>query len=74
MMTFKEVGYDGMVQPDHNVASAGDSGGGRGRGAADAATTGGEPGEGGPRGGGGGAYTAFVYGYIKALIQLADLA
>jgi hypothetical protein len=31
-----------------------------------------EPGEGGPRGGG--AYTAFVYGYIKALIQLADLA
>jgi mannonate dehydratase len=48
MMTFKEVGYDGMVQPDHNVNAAGD-------------TT------------RGGAYTAFVYGYIKALIQLADL-
>jgi len=49
MLTFKEVGYDGMVQPDHNVNAAGD-------------TT------------RGGAYTAFVYGYIKALIQLADLA
>jgi len=74
MMTFKEVGYDGMVQPDHNVAAAGDpgGGGGRGRGAGNAPATGGEPGEGGPRGGG--AYTAFVYGYIKALIQLADLA
>jgi mannonate dehydratase len=49
MMTFKEVGYSGMVQPDHNVQAAGD-------------TT------------RGGAYTAFVYGYIKALIQAADLA
>ena len=49
MMTFKEVGYSGMVQPDHNVNAAGD-------------TT------------RGGAYTAFVYGYIKALIQAADLA
>ena len=49
MMTFKEVGYAGMVQPDHNVNAAGD-------------TT------------RGGAYTAFVYGYIKALIQAADLA
>jgi mannonate dehydratase len=48
MMTFKEVGYTGMVQPDHNVNAAGD-------------TT------------RGGAYTAFVYGYIKALIQLADI-
>ena len=48
MMTFKEVGYTGMVQPDHNVNAAGD------------ATR-------------GGAYTAFVYGYIKALIQLADI-
>ena len=49
MMAFKEVGYSGMVQPDHNVNAAGD-------------TT------------RGGAYTAFVYGYIKALIQAADLA
>jgi mannonate dehydratase len=49
MMTFKEVGYAGMVQPDHNVTATGD-------------TT------------RGGAYTAFVYGYIKALIQAADLA
>jgi mannonate dehydratase len=48
MMTFKDVGYTGMVQPDHNVNAAGD-------------TT------------RGGAYTAFVYGYIKALIQLADI-
>jgi mannonate dehydratase len=48
MMTFKEVGYDGMVQPDHNVNAAGDI----------------------TRGG---AYTAFVYGYIRALIQLADI-
>jgi mannonate dehydratase len=49
MMTFKEVGYSGMVQPDHDVQASG------------------EP----PRSG---AYTAFVYGYIKALIQAADLA
>ena len=49
MMTFKEVGYSGMVQPDHNVQAAGD-------------TT------------RSGAYTAFVYGYIRALIQAADLA
>jgi mannonate dehydratase len=49
MMTFKEVGYAGMVQPDHNVQAAGD-------------TT------------RSGAYTAFVYGYIRALIQAADLA
>ena len=49
MMTFKDVGYSGMVQPDHNVQAAGD-------------TT------------RSGAYTAFVYGYIRALIQAADLA
>jgi mannonate dehydratase len=48
MMTFKDVGYSGMVQPDHNVQAAGD-------------TT------------RSGAYTAFVYGYIRALIQAADL-
>ena len=48
MLTFKEVGYTGMVQPDHNVNAAGDTSRG-------------------------GAYTAFVYGYIKALIQLADI-
>ena len=49
MMIFKEVGYSGMVQPDHQVRAAGDTSGGA-------------------------AYTAFVYGYIRALIQAADLA
>ena len=48
MMTLRDVGYTGMVHPDHVVQAAGD-------------TT------------GGGAYTAFVYGYIRALIQAADL-
>jgi mannonate dehydratase len=48
MMTFKDVGYSGKVEPDHNVQAAG------------------EPNR--------GAYTAFVYGYIRALIQAADLA
>ncbi len=48
MMTFKDVGYSGMVQPDHQVRAAGDTSGGA-------------------------AYTAFVYGYIRALIQAADL-
>ena len=68
MLTFKDVGYDGMVQPDHVVRAAGDTGG---RGA-----RGGERGRGGEEGGGGGggaAYTAFVYGYIRALIQAVDL-
>jgi mannonate dehydratase len=49
MMTLRELGYTGMVQPDHNVNAAGD------------ATR-------------GAAYTSFVYGYIRAMIQAADLA
>ena len=49
MMTFKEVGYSGKVDPDHTVQAAGDTNRS-------------------------GAYTAFVYGYIRALIQAADLA
>jgi mannonate dehydratase len=80
MMTFKEVGYDGMVQPDHTVRTTADAargGGGRG-GPAPADAPGGQPGargRGGDDEGGGGAnpYTAFVYGYIRALIQAADL-
>jgi mannonate dehydratase len=71
MLTFKDVGYDGMVQPDHVVRAAGDTGGRGERGA-----RGGERGRGGEEGGGGGAgaaYTAFVYGYIRALIQAVDL-
>src|SRR5438445_7760735 len=48
MMTYKEVGYDGVLHPDHVVQAANDPGGLQ--------------------------YTAFVYGYIKALIQAADLA
>jgi len=47
MMTYKEVGYDGVLHPDHNVQAPNDPGGLQ--------------------------YTAFVYGYIKALIQAADL-
>jgi mannonate dehydratase len=83
MMTFKEVGYDGMVQPDHTVRTTADTargGGGRGGPApADAAAgqSGGRGRGGDDEGGGGGganAYTAFVYGYIRALIQAADLA
>ena len=82
MMTFKEVGYDGMVQPDHTVRTTADAargGGGRG-GPAPADAAAGQPGGrgrgGDDEGGGGGAnpYTAFVYGYIRALIQAADLA
>jgi mannonate dehydratase len=82
MMTFKEVGYDGMVQPDHTVRTTADAArGGGGRGGpppADAAAglPGGRGRGGDDDGGGGGAnpYTAFVYGYIRALIQAADLA
>jgi mannonate dehydratase len=48
MMTYKEVGYDGVLHPDHVVQAPNDPGGLQ--------------------------YTAFVYGYIKALIQAADLA
>jgi hypothetical protein len=48
-LTFKEVGYDGMVQPDHDVTAAGD-------------ITRGAP------------TRPSSTGYIKALIQLADLA
>ena len=48
MMTFRDVGYSGMVQPDHVVRAEGEATGT--------------------------AYTAFVYGYIRALIQAADLA
>ena len=48
MMTYKEVGYAGVLHPDHVVQAPND-----------------------PRGL---QYTAFVYGYIKALIQAADLA
>ncbi|HTL03409.1 MAG TPA: mannonate dehydratase [Vicinamibacterales bacterium] len=46
--TFKEVGYEYMVQHDHNVQAAGETN---------------------PN-----AYAAFVHGYIKALIQYAELA
>jgi mannonate dehydratase len=78
MMTFKEVGYDGMVQPDHVVRTTADAprGGGPG-GPAAAVPEGPQGGRGrGEDAGGGGtnAYTAFVYGYIRALIQAADLA
>ena len=81
MMVFKEVGYDGMVQPDHVVRTTADAargGGGRGGPAAAAAPGpqggGGRGGDGEGGGGGTNAYTAFVYGYIRALIQAADLA
>jgi len=81
MMVFKEVGYDGMVQPDHVVRTTADAargGGGRGGPAAAADPPGpqGGRGRGGDEEGGGGtnAYTAFVFGYIRALIQAADLA
>jgi hypothetical protein len=81
MMVFKEVGYDGMVQPDHVVRTAADAARGGGRGgpapaAADAPGPQGGRGRGGDEEGGGGinAYTAFVFGYIRALIQAADLA
>ena len=81
MMVFKEVGYDGMVQPDHVVRTAADAARGGGRGgpapaAADAQGPQGGRGRGGDEEGGGGtnAYTAFVFGYIRALIQAADLA
>jgi mannonate dehydratase len=47
MLTYKEVGYDGVLHPDHVVRAPNDPGGDQ--------------------------YTAFVYGYIKALIQLADI-
>ena len=47
MRVFKEVGYDGMVQPDHNVFAPDDPGGRQ--------------------------YRAFVYGYIRALIQAVDV-
>lgn len=47
MMTYKEVGYDGVLHPDHTVRAPND-----------------------PRGL---QYTAFVYGYIQALIQAVDL-
>lgn len=45
MRTYKEVGYEYMLHPDHAVASASETGG---------------------------EYTAFVYGYIRALIQAVD--
>jgi mannonate dehydratase len=45
MLAYKEVGYEYMVHPDHNVSSPSDTGG---------------------------EYTAFVYGYIRALIQAVD--
>jgi mannonate dehydratase len=78
MMTFKEVGYDGMVQPDHVVrtTAAAPRGGRGGPAAAEGQAPQGARGRGGDDEGGGGAvdpYTAFVYGYIRALIQLADL-
>jgi mannonate dehydratase len=83
MMTFKEVGYDGMVQPDHTVRTTVDAARG-GRGGPGAPVPPGAEGPQGGRGrggdeeGGGGAgtfnpYTAFVYGYIRALIQATDL-
>jgi D-mannonate dehydratase len=79
MMTFKEVGYDGMVQPDHVVRTTADVERPRGAQAADRAQGGRGRGAGGGGGDeeggrGGEAYTAFVYGYIRALIQAADLA
>ncbi len=77
MMTFKEVGYDGMVQPDHIVrtTAAAPRGGRGGPAPAEGQAPQGARGRGGDDEGGGGAnaYTAFVYGYIRALIQLADL-
>ena len=45
MQTYKEVGYEYMVHPDHNVSSPSETGG---------------------------EYTAFVYGYIRALMQAVD--
>src|SRR5580693_8274994 len=45
MLAYKEVGYEYMVHPDHNVSSPSDTGG---------------------------EYAAFVYGYIRALIQAVD--
>jgi mannonate dehydratase len=78
MMTFKEVGYDGMVQPDHVVRTTADAARGAGRGGPAAAAAPGPQGARGrgaeDEGGGTNAYTAFVYGYIRALIQAADLA
>src|SRR6185436_7174544 len=64
MMTFKEVGYDGMVQPDHTVRTSADVPRGGGRGGPAAADAAGQPaarGRGGEDEGGGGsnAYTAF---------------
>jgi mannonate dehydratase len=48
MLTYREVGYDGVLHPDHVVRAPNDPGGEQ--------------------------YTAFVYGYLRGLIQAADLA
>jgi mannonate dehydratase len=46
MMVYRDVGYSGIIQPDHTVQAPNDPGGLQ--------------------------YTAFVYGYIRALIQAVD--
>jgi mannonate dehydratase len=46
MRIYKEVGYTGMICPDHTVQAPNDPGGAQ--------------------------YTAYVYGYIRALIQAVD--
>jgi mannonate dehydratase len=46
MQVYKEVGYDGIICPDHAVQAPNDPGGAQ--------------------------YFAYVYGYIRALIQAVD--